>query len=103
MSTTIHQMTSDNTSAAHAAAAYKSNPCEVTWTAYQDAMDRVAAASIVAAPRGDYGTCAALPMADEERVRADVMAAEMCADSSCDTKSLILARRVLDLLGGANA
>jgi hypothetical protein len=48
--------------------------------------------------RGDYGSCAAIPMADEEREQCDAMAVEMCANSACDVKALLLARRILDLL-----
>lgn len=51
--------------------------------------------------RGDYGSCAEIPMTNEERERADAMAREWCADSSRDDKSLLLARRTIDLLSAA--
>lgn len=50
---------------------------------------------------GDYGSCAAIPMTNEESERADAMAREWCADSSRDDKALLLARRIVDLLSAA--
>lgn len=48
--------------------------------------------------RGDYGSCAQIPMLANERERADEVAREMCDNGACDGKELLLARRILDLL-----